>query len=150
MFRLPWMYGAILGFQRETRCPKWTPESTSALISSACDCGIQQLQNNGHLKMRKADSPCREWMASTSIAAIRLGIRRNFETTREIGHTELPGIHRGRLLASQVVNLSPVGTILQVILPDGLCQSPKSNPWANQPRLLQFPPISWEFKHGKR
>jgi hypothetical protein len=29
------MYGSIFGFQREQRCPKWTPASTNDLTNSA-------------------------------------------------------------------------------------------------------------------
>src|ERR1041384_6965409 len=48
MFRLPWIYGAIFGFQRLTRWPKCTPASTSSLTSSVCDFAmISNLQNNG-------------------------------------------------------------------------------------------------------
>src|SRR3954453_15270080 len=42
MFRLPWMYGSIFGFHRETRWPKWTPASTSAFTSSAWFAAIQK------------------------------------------------------------------------------------------------------------
>src|SRR5689334_14035845 len=57
MLRLPEMYGCILGFQRLTRWPKWTPASTNDLTNSAGAVAMTELLRiNGNMPAADATS----------------------------------------------------------------------------------------------